>query len=74
MITEDDDDDYDWEGYLERLRDPKNFDIYPRTDWNGIDGCGLFCLMYIFTAGVILEILFLSFYVRTREIYPFHHA
>merc|ERR1712217_757905 len=40
-----------------------------RSDFLGIDGFGLFCLIYIVVAGVILSILYFSVYARNRNIW-----
>merc|ERR1712187_490381 len=41
----------------------------PRSDIFGIDGFGLFCLIYIVIVGVVLSILYFSVYARTRTIF-----
>eukprot|EP00931_Biecheleriopsis_adriatica_P076631 TRINITY_DN5031_c0_g1_i1.p1 TRINITY_DN5031_c0_g1~~TRINITY_DN5031_c0_g1_i1.p1 ORF type:complete len:103 (+),score=31.32 TRINITY_DN5031_c0_g1_i1:65-373(+) len=41
----------------------------PRTDIFGIDGCGLFVLIYIVVAGVIFTIIFMSVYARQRDLF-----
>merc|ERR1740121_2362919 len=41
----------------------------PRSDFLGIDGVPLFCLIYIVIAGVVLSILYFSVYARTRTIF-----
>merc|ERR1711957_1061489 len=41
----------------------------PRSDILGIDGMGLFCLIYIVVAGVVLSILYFSVYARTRTFF-----
>lgn len=39
----------------------------PRTDFLGIDGCALFCLIYIVVAGVVLTILYVCVYSRNQN-------
>uniref|UniRef100_A0A6U9LSC2 Uncharacterized protein n=1 Tax=Zooxanthella nutricula TaxID=1333877 RepID=A0A6U9LSC2_9DINO len=42
----------------------------PRSDFLGIDGMALFCLIYIVIAGVVLSILYFSVYARApREFF-----
>eukprot|EP00440_Ansanella_granifera_P040859 gb/GFBE01044306.1/.p1 GENE.gb/GFBE01044306.1/~~gb/GFBE01044306.1/.p1 ORF type:complete len:106 (+),score=36.53 gb/GFBE01044306.1/:1-318(+) len=41
----------------------------PRTDILGIDGCGLFVLIYILVAGIIFSIIWISVYARHRDIF-----
>eukprot|EP00930_Biecheleria_cincta_P086237 TRINITY_DN75563_c0_g1_i1.p1 TRINITY_DN75563_c0_g1~~TRINITY_DN75563_c0_g1_i1.p1 ORF type:complete len:118 (+),score=33.85 TRINITY_DN75563_c0_g1_i1:62-415(+) len=53
--------------YIDYFR--KRFGENPRTDILGIDGCGLFCLIYIVVAGVIFTIIFMSVYARQRDIF-----
>mmetsp|Transcript_28590 Transcript_28590/g.51832 ORF Transcript_28590/g.51832 Transcript_28590/m.51832 type:complete len:109 (+) Transcript_28590:58-384(+) len=45
----------------------KHYGENPRTDVLGIDGCGLFCLIYIVVAGVIFTIIYASVYSRQRN-------
>eukprot|EP00933_Yihiella_yeosuensis_P051678 TRINITY_DN4965_c0_g1_i1.p1 TRINITY_DN4965_c0_g1~~TRINITY_DN4965_c0_g1_i1.p1 ORF type:complete len:123 (+),score=34.56 TRINITY_DN4965_c0_g1_i1:94-462(+) len=41
----------------------------PRSDILGIDGVGLFCLIYIVVCGVIFSLIFMSVYARNREVF-----
>merc|ERR1712039_623366 len=53
--------------YVEYFR--SKYGENPRSDFLGIDGFGLFCLIYIVVAGVILSILYFSVYARNRNIW-----
>merc|ERR1711920_272629 len=53
--------------YVEYFR--SKYGENPRSDFLGIDGFGLFCLIYIVIAGVILSILYFSVYARNRNIW-----
>merc|ERR1712032_1345221 len=53
--------------YVEYFRN--KYGENPRSDFLGIDGFGLFCLIYIVVAGVILSILYFSVYARNRNIW-----
>merc|ERR1711956_30102 len=53
--------------YIEYFR--KKYGDNPRTDFLGIDGVALFCLIYIVVAGVVLSILYFSVYARHRNIF-----
>merc|ERR1719238_1854399 len=46
----------------------------PRTDFLGIDGAALFCLIYIVVAGVVLSILYFSVYKQNRNIFFHGHS
>merc|ERR1719515_153305 len=50
--------------YIEYFR--SKFGENPRSDFLGIDGWQLFCLIYIVVAGVVLSILYFSVYARNR--------
>ncbi|CAE8693386.1 unnamed protein product, partial [Polarella glacialis] len=47
----------------------KKYGENPRTDILGIDGAGLFCIIYIVICGVIFSILFMSVYSKNRDIF-----
>ncbi|CAE8592518.1 unnamed protein product [Polarella glacialis] len=47
----------------------KKYGDNPRTDILGIDGAGLFCIIYIVVCGVIFSILFMSVYSKNRDIF-----
>lgn len=53
--------------YVEYFRN--KYGDNPRTDFLGIDGMALFCLIYIVVAGVVLCILYFAVYARTRNIF-----
>mmetsp|Transcript_51218 Transcript_51218/g.136731 ORF Transcript_51218/g.136731 Transcript_51218/m.136731 type:complete len:97 (-) Transcript_51218:138-428(-) len=56
--------------YVEYFKE--KYGDHPRSDILGIDGCGLFCLMYIVIAGVVLSLLYFSVYARDRRIFGLH--
>mmetsp|Transcript_51717 Transcript_51717/g.147422 ORF Transcript_51717/g.147422 Transcript_51717/m.147422 type:complete len:125 (+) Transcript_51717:85-459(+) len=41
----------------------------PRTDFLGMDGVALFCVIYVIVAGVVLSILYFSVYARHRNLF-----
>eukprot|EP00929_Paragymnodinium_shiwhaense_P029828 TRINITY_DN17027_c0_g1_i1.p2 TRINITY_DN17027_c0_g1~~TRINITY_DN17027_c0_g1_i1.p2 ORF type:complete len:107 (-),score=31.67 TRINITY_DN17027_c0_g1_i1:313-633(-) len=53
--------------YVEYFR--KTYGENPRTDILGIEGCGLFCLIYIVVAGVVLCLLYFAVYARNRDLF-----
>mmetsp|Transcript_22024 Transcript_22024/g.62582 ORF Transcript_22024/g.62582 Transcript_22024/m.62582 type:complete len:105 (+) Transcript_22024:71-385(+) len=53
--------------YVEYFRN--KYGDNPRTDFLGIDGMALFCVIYIVVAGVVLSILYFSVYARTRNLF-----
>eukprot|EP00451_Oxyrrhis_marina_P000624 CAMPEP_0204271742 /NCGR_PEP_ID=MMETSP0468-20130131/20962_1 /ASSEMBLY_ACC=CAM_ASM_000383 /TAXON_ID=2969 /ORGANISM="Oxyrrhis marina" /LENGTH=112 /DNA_ID=CAMNT_0051247493 /DNA_START=55 /DNA_END=393 /DNA_ORIENTATION=- len=50
--------------YIEYFRN--TYGDNPRSDILGLDGVGLFCLIYVFIAGVIFSLIFFSVYTRHR--------
>eukprot|EP00747_Dinoflagellata_sp_TGD_P212048 gnl/TRDRNA2_/TRDRNA2_85184_c0_seq1.p1 gnl/TRDRNA2_/TRDRNA2_85184_c0~~gnl/TRDRNA2_/TRDRNA2_85184_c0_seq1.p1 ORF type:complete len:107 (+),score=29.77 gnl/TRDRNA2_/TRDRNA2_85184_c0_seq1:82-402(+) len=53
--------------YIEYFR--ARFGENPRTDFLGVDGFALFCLIYVVVAGVVLSILYFSVYARNRDMF-----
>mmetsp|Transcript_15371 Transcript_15371/g.23470 ORF Transcript_15371/g.23470 Transcript_15371/m.23470 type:complete len:104 (-) Transcript_15371:168-479(-) len=58
--------DYERE-YIDYFR--QKYGDNPRSDFLGIDGMPLFCLIYIVIAGVVLSILYFSVYARHRHVF-----
>lgn len=54
--------------YIEYFR--RTYGDNPRGDLLGIDGAALFCLIYVFIAGVVLTIIFFSMYTRHNPFGP----
>eukprot|EP00411_Alexandrium_monilatum_P125427 CAMPEP_0175655416 /NCGR_PEP_ID=MMETSP0097-20121207/11887_1 /TAXON_ID=311494 /ORGANISM="Alexandrium monilatum, Strain CCMP3105" /LENGTH=146 /DNA_ID=CAMNT_0016961467 /DNA_START=73 /DNA_END=511 /DNA_ORIENTATION=+ len=53
--------------YVEYFRN--KYGENPRTDFLGIDGMALFCVIYIVIAGVVLSVLYFSVYARSRNLF-----
>jgi len=54
--------------YIEYFR--KTYGDNPRGDFIGVDGWQLFCLIYVFIAGIVLTIIFFSMYARHNPFGP----